>query len=207
MGLSDSELLAAWRDGDNGAGEELFDRHVDAVARFFENKVRQGAEDLTQATFLRLLEGHHRLREGSAFRSFVFGIAHNVLREHLRQLARGRKVDPEVESMAELAPGPSTIVAEKQEHRLLLESLRRLPIASQIILELTYWERLPSHEVAEILDIAPPTARRRLSKARQQLNEAMRALAESPEVLESTIQSLNGWAEELRQQLGGPAKS
>ena len=61
--------------------------------------------------------------------------------------------------------------------------------------------------VAEILDIAPPTARRRLSKARQQLNEAMRALAESPEVLESTIQSLNGWAEELRRQLGGPAES
>ena len=104
----DAALLEAWRGGDDRAGERLFDRHADAVVRFFENKVRDGPEDLTQTTFLRMLESKRRVREGVAFRAFVIGIARNVLREHMRELARGRAVDPEVDSMANLAPGPSS---------------------------------------------------------------------------------------------------
>ena len=61
---------------------QLFDRHADAIARFFENKVRDGAEDLIQATFLRMMEGRERIL-GESFRAFMFGIARNVLREHL----------------------------------------------------------------------------------------------------------------------------
>jgi RNA polymerase sigma-70 factor (ECF subfamily) len=120
----DVALLDAWRDGDDRAGERLFDRHADAVARFFENKVRDGAEDLTQATFLRLIEVRERIRVGIAFRAFVIGIARNVLREHLREPGRGRQVDPEVDCMAELAPGPSTLIGAREEHRLLIEALR-----------------------------------------------------------------------------------
>ena len=46
-----------------------------------------------------------------------------VLPAHLRKLARGREVDPEVESMSDLAPGPSTVVGRTREQRLLLEGL------------------------------------------------------------------------------------
>ena len=51
-----------------------------------------------------------------------------VLGKHLRKLGRGRSVDPEVDSMAELAPGPTTLACRRQEHGLLLDGLRRLPL-------------------------------------------------------------------------------
>jgi hypothetical protein len=52
---NDAELLEAWRGGDQRAGEKLFDRHAESVARFFENKTGDRAEDLVQATFLRMV--------------------------------------------------------------------------------------------------------------------------------------------------------
>jgi RNA polymerase sigma factor (sigma-70 family) len=197
----DAALLDAWRAGDDRAGEQLFDRHADGVARFFENKVREGAEDLTQATFLRMIEGRERVRHGVAFRGFVIAIARNVLREHLRELGRGRQVDPEVDCMAELAPGPSTLIGAREEHRLLIEGLRRIPIESQILLELFYWERLKSHEIALVFDLPAPTIRTRLARARALLAEKMAELAASPEVLASTLQGLDTWAAELQGQL------
>jgi RNA polymerase sigma factor (sigma-70 family) len=197
----DAALLDAWRAGDDRAGEQLFDRHADGVARFFENKVRQGAEDLTQATFLRMIEGRERVRDGVAFRAFVIAIARNVLREHLRELGRGRQVDPEVDCMAELAPGPSTLIGAREEHRLLLEGLRRMPIESQILLELFYWEKLSTQEIGVVLDMSASTIRTRLSRAREVLAEKMAQLADSPEVLASTLQGLDTWAAELQGQL------
>src|SRR5690606_41355579 len=104
----DASLLVVWQQGDQSAGERLFDRHADAVARFFENTVRRGAEDLTQATFLRVLEGGDRIREGGSFRAFMLGVARNVLREPIRELVRGRRIDPEEYSMADLEPRPSS---------------------------------------------------------------------------------------------------
>lgn len=199
----DAGLLEAWRNGDDRAGERLFDRHADAVARFFENKLREGAEDLTQSTFMRLIEGRARIREGVAFRAFVLGIARNVLREHLRQLTRGRQIDPDVDSMAALLPGPSTIMGDRQEQRLLLEALRRLSIDNQVILELFYWEGLKTQEIADVMELRPSTARGRLARAREQLGATMAAIAASPELLESTVNGLDGWAAQLREQLGG----
>src|SRR5262245_4038675 len=78
--MTDDELLAAWRAGDRRAGEQLFDRHFKALTRFFRNKVTEGMDDLIQQTVLGLLEGKHEFRGEGSFRSFVFGVAYNVLR-------------------------------------------------------------------------------------------------------------------------------
>lgn len=198
----DARLFAAWREGDQTAGEALFDLHADAVARFFENKVRRGAEDLTQATFLRMLEGRDRVRDGGAFRSFMLGVARNVLREHLRALARGHQIDPEVDCMAGLDPGPTTVVGQRQEHQLMLEALRHICIEDQMLLELFYWEGLRTHEVGDILGISPSAARRRLAKARSRLDAKMAEIAASADVLNRTLKNLDSWVAEVRRQLG-----
>jgi RNA polymerase sigma factor (sigma-70 family) len=194
----DAELLEAWRGGDTRAGQALFDRHADAVVRFFENKVRKDAEDLTQATFTRMLESGDRVRHVGAFRAYALGIARNVLREHLRELARGHAVDPEVDSMAQLAPGPSTVVGEREEHRLLLEGLRRLPVDDQILVELFYWEGLDSGALGEIVGMPASSIRTRLSRARDRLKRIMTELATSPAMLASTVNGLERWAADLR---------
>ena len=197
----DAALLDRWRGGEDEAGLRLHDRHGDAVIRFFRNKARDSAEDLVHETFVRLYESRDRIRESTRFRAYLLGIAHHVFHEHLRELGRGRKIDPEMESMRALDPGPSTIAARRREHRLLLEGLRRLPIEHQVALELHYWEGLNAAEIAQIMQVPHSTMRSRLGRARELLERVIAELAESPKLMQSTLEGLDAWAQGVRGQL------
>lgn len=200
---SDAELFAAWCEGDRIAGSTLFDRHYAAVARFFHNKVDDAARsDLIQNTFLACLEARARFRGDSSFRTYLFSIAHNLLYKHFR--GRGPAADSldlEVLTAADLAPSASQLVRVRQEQRLLLEALRRVPVDCQEVLELHYWEELTTYEIADVVGVPHGTAKSRLQRARRLLEEQLTKLAGSPALLESTISSLDAWACDLRGRL------
>lgn len=192
--MDDPSLVEAWRSGDRQAGETLFRRHFQGVSRFFRNKFSADIDDLVQQTFMALLEGRERLASGASFRSYLFGIAHNIMRAHLRTLAKQRAFDPTSSAIQDLDPGASTMIGEHQEQRLLLLALRRIPIEAQVTLELVYWEQLNAAEIAEVLGIPHSTMRSRIQRARQLLAQAVQQIGESPAVIESTLNDLEGWA-------------
>lgn len=200
---ADMELLHAWREGDEHAGRELFARHFDSVFRFFRNKVDGVAEDLTQQTFLGCLKGREKFRGDASFRTYVFSIARKRLYTHYRDRRRqGSELVFDQVSVADLArPSPTALLAEREEQRMLLRALRQLPVDMQIALELHYWEDLKVREIAEILDVPSGTIKRRLQRARQQLERHLQSLSESPELLKSTLDNFSFWAGDLRKQL------
>jgi RNA polymerase sigma factor (sigma-70 family) len=197
----DVRLLDAWRNGDAEAGEQLYDRHVDAVARFFRNKLPDQADELMQQTFLVLVESRDRIREGLTVRAFLLGIARNKLLKCLEKKANNRVIDHEADSVFDLSPGASTIIARKREQRLLLEGLRRIPIEHQIALELFYWEGMSAAEIADVFGISHSAMRSRMSKARALLEAQMAKLSESSELLDSTVAGLDGWAAGIRERM------
>jgi RNA polymerase sigma-70 factor, ECF subfamily len=202
MEPSDGELLERWRSGDTVSGEALFERYYDMVERFFLNKVSSGVQDLVQETFTRCVESRERIRDNDRFRMYMFGIAYNVLTGYLRERYRGdRAVDLGEVSVCDLAPGPSSLVALRREHRLLIEALRGIPVDDQVILELHYWEQLTTHQMADVIGVPVGTVRGRLQRARGRLEAAMQRLAESPQELSSTLARLDDWAAECRQRL------
>ncbi|MCA9653874.1 MAG: sigma-70 family RNA polymerase sigma factor [Myxococcales bacterium] len=194
---SDIELLQAWRDGDDARGQELCMRYFEPVARFFANKLGDQTSDLVQDTFLALVQGRDRLHDDTRFRSYLFGIAYNVLKKHLTRRYQMPE-DFETRSLCDLAPGAETMLREAEHLRLLKSALRRIPLNLQVALELRYWESLSSMEIAQVLGIAPSTVRTHLARARTMLEEALRAEAEAPDVAESTISNLDAWAQQLR---------
>lgn len=199
----DAELLTAWRGGDRKAGEALFERHFNAIARFFRNKVDSGIDDLIQHTFLGCIESKEKFRGDSSFRTFLFGVAHNVLGKHFRSKRRhGDKIDFGVTAVHDLAPSPSVVVARHDEQRLLLNALRRIPLELQVVLELYYWERLTAADVGQVVGIPEGTARTRIRRARQLLEIQMGKLTSDQSQLNSTIVNLDHWAKSLRDQLG-----
>ncbi|WP_346017130.1 RNA polymerase sigma factor [Pseudenhygromyxa sp. WMMC2535] len=202
----DRELMAAWREGDRRAGSRLIDRHFSALYRFFANKVGRSeeAEELVQRTFIGATEGLVRFREDASVRTWLFAIARNVLRQWIDEQVRrrGREVDPGSLSFADLGAGASSIMAKRREQRLLLEALRRLPIESQLVLELAYWEQLKAREIAVVIDSSEANTRNKLRTAKQELRANLDALARSREELESTLSGLEGWARGLREVWG-----
>jgi RNA polymerase sigma-70 factor (ECF subfamily) len=204
---SDLELLDAWRAGDRKAGEVLFDRHFDAIARFFRNKVAEAADDLVQQTFLGCLEARDRFRGHSSFRTFLFAIAHNVLGKHWRGRKGDDAVDLGTHSVHDLAPGLATVLGRAQEQRLLADALRRLPLELQVALELHYWEKLTAAEIGEVIGAPEGTIKTRIRRARELLEAKIAELAASPDLRNSALAGLDEWAAGLREHvLADPAE-
>lgn len=171
----DGVLFQAWRDGDRGAGATLIERHFDALERFFGTKVGPAADDLVQRTFLTCTEAATTFRGDGSFRAFLFGIARNVLYEHLRSRIRhgAAPADFSHSGIADLAPGTATLVGHRADQRALVAALQRLPLELQVLLELYYWEELGVDELAAVLEVPPGTIKSRLHRARTLLAEAM----------------------------------
>lgn len=202
----DEALLEAWRGGDRPAGAQLFARHYDLVVRFFVNKV--GVEeqaDLIQRTFLACVEGRDRVA-GDRFRNYLLGIAFRQLYKHYDRCRGERaRLDYGTVSVQDLDPSPSQIVVRHDEQRLLLAALRRIPLEYQVALELAYWEGYTAARLAEVLALPLGTAKTRIRRARQLVEEQLEALADSPDLLQSTRMNLDAWAQGLRD-LAGSAK-
>jgi RNA polymerase sigma-70 factor (ECF subfamily) len=201
----DKQLLHAWQGGDKQAGVQLFERHYDSIARFFANKVSGNVDDLIQNTFLACVEGKERFREDSSFRTYLFGIARNLLYQNYRVKRRdGDRFDPATQSAADLGPGAGTMIAKKQEEHLLLQALRHIPLEHQELLELYYWESKRAQDISELLDVPEGTVRTRLRRAKQLLEKALEELADSPDQLERTNSGLEDWAMGLRDRTPSP---
>ena len=116
-----------------------------------------------------------------------------MLRAHLRQLAKGGRIDYGVTSMADLAPGPSSMLVQERRRTLLLSALRQLCVDDQVALELAYWEGLNAAEIAEIVGISHSAMRSRMTKARKRLAEQLEGLSESEAQLRETEAELEGF--------------
>ena len=195
----DLELLDRWQAGNKEAGNDLCRRHFASVVRFFEKKVPGDVDELVQATFLACLHSRDNFRKQCSFRTFLFSIARNQLYNYLRSKQRDRdNLDFGVTSLHDLGTTPTGRLARGQDRDRLLHALRGLPLATQLMLELHYWEDMSITELAEVFEMNEATARTRLFRARQALRETMEKLADKPSPVHETVENLDAWARSLR---------
>jgi RNA polymerase sigma-70 factor (ECF subfamily) len=200
----DAHLFEAWRAGDRRAGEQLFERHFDAIYRFFQTKVSGDVSDLVQRTFVGCVEAADRFRRASSFRTFLYAIARNELYGHYRAKKRDERLDFSVSSAADLSPGISTMARKASERAALAEALKGLPLELQVALELHYWEGLVGPEIAEVLGVPEGTVRSRLRRGLEQLRDAVRAGPDRG-FFPDASDDPDGWADRLARSRGSAA--
>jgi RNA polymerase sigma-70 factor (ECF subfamily) len=203
MEPTDIELLDAWTAGDTQAGNALYRRYHHTLVRFFRNKVTGDLEDLVQQTLLKSFEGRGRLRSQRSFRSYLFGIAYRTLADHYRARYRApESTDVTDSSIHDMSAGPSVLIAQQREHQLLLEALREVPLAYQVVLELYYWENLTALEIAESLEIPLGTAQTRLRRAKELLAERVQRHSRELGGAARLADDLDAWAAAVRKTAG-----
>lgn len=175
MSLSDAELLAGWRGGDNAAGQQLVERHWASIARFFRSKIGDDGADLISQTFLACVEARDRI-EGDNVKAYLFSVARRRLADHFRSRARSPSIDFSASSVIDLGTGPTTHVSRRERSELLRDALARIPLDDQIALELAYFEGLSMREIAGVLELQENTVRSRLARAREKLREVLATL-------------------------------
>ncbi|MEM6989739.1 MAG: sigma-70 family RNA polymerase sigma factor [Myxococcota bacterium] len=194
----DVELLRAWQSGDTRCGDVLVRRHYPNVRRFFDVKVPRVAEDLTQRTFLACQETLHAYRADATFKSYLFGIARLQLLRYLRKSHRAEAFGKRVKfGGPSVRTSLSMIVANRQEHHLILLAYAKLSPDQQIAVELFYWEDMAAAEIAHVLETPVSTVTTRLSRARAVLREAVVSLTQPGAIRERVVGDLEGWTRAL----------
>jgi RNA polymerase sigma-70 factor (ECF subfamily) len=190
-GMTECELIAAARRGDQDAFRELYARHLPHVRAAGRTILRTNdLDDLCQETFLLAFTRLDRFEGASNFRTWITRIAMNrcltVLRKS-RQSSNGDARLLSIEQTAGLAsrqtegedmPQDWLFSAEDRNlqsapDRIDMERLlRRLTPRQRKILEMAYQDETPDREIAERLGITLPAVKSRIYQARMKLRAA-----------------------------------
>ena len=158
--------------GDSAAFTHLVKAHSSALHGYFARRMPAASEDLLAETWLQAFAARRTFdpARGSA-RGWLFGVAHNVLNQHLRRAGR-----------QEPAPGPDVtdpwqVVDQRLDAAAMAPALRRalaeLPADERELLLLISWEQLSPTEAAAVVGIPAGTARSRLHRARGRLRDRL----------------------------------
>jgi len=200
---SDLVLLEKWREGDRLAGEQLVARHFKGIRRYFFVRFALEHEDLVQETFERLVKNRDRFRGDSSFKTYLYRIARYVGDEYLRRRYKlGDGFSPATSSLADLTgQRQSSLLAARENHRLLLDALWNMPLAQQELIQLYYWQDLTAGEVAAILELPEPTVRSRIRLALGHLAKLHQKLSQQEHTREISENEVEEWLEALSTEL------
>lgn len=181
----DADLIRRWKEGEDGAFEELVRRHERRVFGLLMRMMgsREEAEDVAQETFLSLHRHGRRFRGDSRFSTFVYRVAANAALNRRRTLGRSRaRIDKFAVRQAAgddlpyspRDPEDATAGTELTNH--VREALAKLSPTLRMPVVLYDLEGLAYAEVAEVLGIAEGTVKSRIHRARQALRIELRSL-------------------------------
>jgi len=188
---SDRADMAQLVAGHDASLNELMGRHAEAVFRFLVRMLgnEDDAGDLAQETFVRVYRARESYRPEGKFSTWLYTIAANLARNHLRWRARHPAVSLDVPShngggglidgivAPEAAPGRE--LEDSEMYAAVREAVRQLPEDLREALVLCEWEEMTMAEAAEILETTPKAIDSRLYRARKQLRERLARWIES----------------------------
>jgi len=173
--MSDRALVSALAAGDRAALGALYDRYRQDVYRFVARMVR-GAEleDLVQSVFLEAHRSAPRFRGESSVKTWLFGIANNLVRGHIRGEQRRRSATTRLEN----APPPSARsvaeeITDEQRRRWVAAAVDTLTPALKEVYVLCVLEELSGKEAGQVLGVREASIYRRLTDARDALRRAI----------------------------------
>ena len=171
-GPSDAALAAAWQGGSEQAATDLVRRHASALARFLSGAGAGPSEvdDLAQEAFFKAFRGLDSWRKESSFRSWLFSIASNLLKDSYRR-GKGRVVlSIEDHDIADRHDPVSELVAEETAERIQ-GGLTGLPRLQREVFLLRVQQGMDYAEIASALGTTTGAARVHYHHAVKRLKE------------------------------------
>jgi RNA polymerase sigma-70 factor, ECF subfamily len=174
--LSDRALISAVAEGDQVALGALYDRYHRDVYRMVAHLIRGDSlvDDFVQSTFLEAYRSARRFRGDSAVKTWLFGIAANLVRVHRRSEQRRERATVALATVPPATtPTPGEAITLEQQRRWLAAAIETLTPALREVYVLCVIEEMPGKEAAAALGIREASLWRRLSDARTALRAAI----------------------------------
>jgi RNA polymerase sigma-70 factor (ECF subfamily) len=189
----DALLIEQFRRGDPAATERLIvkyqNRIYNVVLRICADP--DDAAELTQETFVKILENLGKFEGRSSFYTWAFRIAVNLTLNYCQRNAKlaVQSLDSEEEpyssparqSLKELlsddsSPDPEAVAQNRELHEIAIAALNKLDETHKAVLVLRDIEGMSYARIAEVLGIEIGTVRSRLNRARTKLKDILEAI-------------------------------
>ena len=195
INIDDAMLVEQCRQGDSEATERLIlkyqNRIYNAILRICANP--DDAAELTQDTFVKVIENIGKFKGRSSFYTWAFRIGVNLTLNYCQRKVRigFRSLDAEdnedngqakqvlKEFLADdSSPNPAVVAANKELGEIVVDALMKLREEQRAVVVLRDIEGMNYAQIAEVLDIELGTVRSRLSRARSNLREVIEAVSQ-----------------------------
>ncbi len=193
INIDDAVLVEQCRQGDSAAMERLILKYQNRIYNVI-LKICANADDaaeLTQETFVKVIENIDKFEGRSSFYTWAFRIAVNLTLNYCQRSGRlGLKSldaeDDEHYGQArqqlkeflndDSSPDPAAVAANKELCEIVAGALLKLDDAQRTVVVLRDIEGMNYAQIAKVLDVELGTVRSRLSRARSNLREIMEAI-------------------------------
>lgn len=193
MNIDDDRLIEQCRQGDSAAIERLVlkyqNRIYNVVLKICADP--DDAAELTQETFVKVIENLGKFEGRSSFYTWAFRIAVNLTLNYCQRNAKlaVRSLDSEegyydqqaTHALKELlsddrSPDPAAMAQNKEVYEIAIKALSQLDEAQRTVIVLRDIEGMSYARIAEVLGIELGTVRSRLSRARTKLRDILEAI-------------------------------
>ncbi|ACB75132.1 RNA polymerase sigma factor [Opitutus terrae] len=181
--LPDEQLVARTQAGDRDAFRRIVERYQSLICSLAYNATGNLAEseDFAQETFLAGWRQIAQLREPAKLRSWLCGIARNLINNRRRRLAAQPWPAAAGTGHQELVapdPSPSDAAIQREQEAILWQALERIPADYRQPLILFYRAHRSIEVVARDLELSEDVVRQRLSRGRKLLQREVLAFVE-----------------------------
>lgn len=171
MNIEDYILIRRIQNGDPEAFETLVRKYYQNIYQFCVRRCNGDtalAADLTQDTFLKLIEHIQQYRLTGKFMNFLLTIAVNTCNNHFK------KKSPDIVDMDTLSAVPSDLniseeVLRQEDAKIIQQAIDRLPDMQKEVVILRFYHDRKLKEIAAITGVSLPTAKSRLKQGLDKL--------------------------------------
>jgi RNA polymerase sigma-70 factor (ECF subfamily) len=161
------------KNGDLRKMDLLFKRHRDGLFAFLFRMTgqREASEDMTQNIFYRMIRSRHTFTGNGEFKTWMFHLARNVLKDHYRLSSRyGKLADiSQYDERIESGSYSNTDIEKKEQLQLLQKAIQSLSTEDREIIVLSRFHELKYHQVAQIMDMSVAAVKTRMHRSVLQL--------------------------------------
>ena len=184
-GTPEVDVLAMQRlqAGDDLALNEIMGRWKQPLASYLLRQLgnHEDALDLTMETFVRVYESRHRYAPSARFARWLFTIATNLARNHVRWKVRHPEMTLEadedetspLDNLADDAPSAAKQLETKERAKAVQNAITHLPHDLRTATLLFEYEGLSHAEIASIEGCTAKAIEARLYRARQYLEQKL----------------------------------
>jgi RNA polymerase sigma factor (sigma-70 family) len=173
--LTDDQLVARFRSGDEAPFDEIYRRYSPALVAFARRMLKTSghdAEDVVQDAFIRAYRGLRVTDRPMALRPWLYMIVRNRALDELRSPQRSGGFDEDFTLNAVPSADAAQCLEQRDEMRQLVAEIARLPERQRIALVLREFDGCTHVETAERLRTTVPATKSLIIRARSNLHAA-----------------------------------